>query len=195
MLVSGASSGETWTRRRETCPSIRARHRTRTRRRARRFPRAPRGTAFDDIRRHVRREHDEAIRAVVRRGAVGHRTALREAGEDEGPPRRMVSPDLGEGAADVVDVVADGEFAIVTRHPVRDDALLPRIERVQRLDGDKQPLLRSWNRHERVEVIAGCFRIAVKADQQRPWRGHGRHADKISTVCSGLESVDCNQGS
>ena len=43
---------------------------------AEQHPRQRHGAAFDDVRRHVRREHNEAIRAVVRRGAVGHRTAL-----------------------------------------------------------------------------------------------------------------------
>ena len=77
----------------------------------------------------------------------------------------IVHADALQDSADVVDVVRDRELAVFVRHPAGDDALLPRVERMQGLRGDDQPPVRSRNRLERLHVIAGCIRVAVEADE------------------------------
>src|SRR5205807_1259295 len=106
------------------------------------------------------REDEDAIARNARRRAVGHRRSLREAGEDE----LLVRPELLDDAAHIVDIVVDGELAILARHPIRDDLFASRVEPIEGLDGDERPV--DIELLQLRKMAFGVLAVTMKADQQ-----------------------------
>ena len=94
----------------------------------------------------------------------------------------MFAPHTSEDATDVVDVIADREVTILAGHPISDNSLLPRVERVERLDCRDEPFTSIRDALNRGEVRLRGFRIPMKADEQWPWRPNARYVDENATV-------------
>ena len=141
-----------------------------------------------DIGRYVAAENDRAGDAVeARGGAVGHRRPLREAFDDDRLRRRQ----RRHNRADILDVVGEGELAVLPRHPARRRLRrTPEVEAIQRLYGDDRPVVDAGDRLEVRHVPLRRLCVAMEPEQQPLRRAV---ADEVAAVGLDGDSVDAHR--
>jgi hypothetical protein len=92
-----------------------------------------------------------------------------------------------QGAADILDVVRDRQLAVLARHPVGDNGLLPRVEGMQRLHRGDEPSVHAGDPFEGRQMNISRLRIPMKADQHRPWWRNAGGADEHATMRACLD--------
>ena len=138
-----------------------------------------------ELGRHVATHGDHAGHGPRRRGgrAKGHRNALRESGVHERVTRRPLTARGVHDRCHIGEVVCNGQFAVLTGHPPRDDVVgPPLVKPIQPLDGHDQPSIGAGNRAQAVGVMFRRFGVAVKPDEHRRGTRIGRRHDDVPSV-------------